>query len=78
MRGSPTIGFGGVYVMTQDNQIAALNAADGTLLWQESGSVALTGGFGVAAPAAGQGTIVAGYSSGELVAYRYENGRQLW
>lgn len=78
LRGSPTIGFGGVYVMTQDNQIAALNAADGTLLWQESGSVALTGVFGVAAPAAGQGTIVAGYSSGELVAYRYENGRQLW
>ncbi|WP_226018312.1 PQQ-like beta-propeller repeat protein [Novosphingobium sp. FKTRR1] len=78
LRGSPTIGFGGVYVMTQDNQIAALNSADGTLLWNESGSVALTGVFGVAAPAAGQGTIVAGYSSGELVAYRYENGRQLW
>jgi hypothetical protein len=34
--------------------------------------------FGVAAPAAGQGTVIAGYSSGELVAYRYENGRQLW
>jgi len=31
-----------------------------------------------AAPAAGQGTIVAGYSSGELTAYRYENGRNLW
>jgi outer membrane protein assembly factor BamB len=34
--------------------------------------------FGVAAPAVGQGTIVTGYSSGELVAYRYENGRGLW
>jgi outer membrane protein assembly factor BamB len=34
--------------------------------------------FGVAAPAAGQGTVIAGYSSGELTAYRYENGRQLW
>ena len=34
--------------------------------------------FGVAAPAAGQGTVIAGYSSGELVAYRYENGRKLW
>lgn len=78
LRGSPTISFGSVYVMTQDNQIVALNAADGTSQWNESGSVALTGVFGVAAPAAGQGTIVAGYSSGELVAYRYENGRQLW
>ena len=78
LRGSPTIAFGGVYVMTQDNQIIALNVADGSQLWSESASVAQTGVFGVAAAAAGQGTIVAGYSSGELVAYRYENGRQLW
>ena len=78
LRGSPTIGFGAVYVMTQDNQIHALNAADGTALWNETGSVEQAGVFGVAAPAAGQGTIVAGYSSGELVAYRYENGRNLW
>jgi outer membrane protein assembly factor BamB len=34
--------------------------------------------FGVAAPAAGNGTVVAGYSTGELIAYRYENGRELW
>jgi outer membrane protein assembly factor BamB len=34
--------------------------------------------FGVAAPASAQGTVVAGFSSGELNAYRYENGRSLW
>jgi len=78
LRGSPTIAFNAVYVMTQDNQIHALNAADGTRLWEESGSVEQAGVFGVAAPAAGQGTVIAGYSSGELVAYRYENGRTLW
>jgi outer membrane protein assembly factor BamB len=78
LRGSPTIGYGSVFVMTQDNQIAALNADTGATQWNESGSLAQTGVFGVAAPAVGQGTIVAGYSSGELIAYRYENGRQLW
>ncbi|MEM1050796.1 MAG: PQQ-binding-like beta-propeller repeat protein [Pseudomonadota bacterium] len=78
LRGSPTIAFGQLYVMTQDNQIIALNAADGALLWNESGSSTQSGVFGVAAPAAGQGTIIAGYSSGELSAYRYENGRTLW
>ncbi|WP_225009071.1 MULTISPECIES: outer membrane protein assembly factor BamB family protein [Novosphingobium] len=78
LRGAPTIAFGSVYAMTQDNQIIALNADDGVQQWNKSGSVALSGVFGVAAPAAGQGTIVAGYSSGELVAYRYENGRELW
>jgi outer membrane protein assembly factor BamB len=78
LRGSPTVGFGAVYVMTQDNQIVALDVADGKLLWTESGSTGQTSVFGVAAPAAGQGSVIAGYSSGELVAYRYENGRQLW
>jgi outer membrane protein assembly factor BamB len=78
LRGSPTIGFNAVYVMTQDNQLHALNAADGTVLWSESGSQGQAGVFGVAAPAAGQGTVIAGYSTGELVAYRYENGRTLW
>ena len=78
LRGSPTIAFNSVFVMTQDNQIHALNTADGSPIWQESGSSAQAGVFGVAAPAAGQGTVLAGYSSGELVAYRYENGRVLW
>lgn len=78
LRGFPTVAFGQVMVMTQDNQILALNATDGVVLWNENASVGQTNVFGVAAPAAGQGTIVAGYSSGELVAYRYENGRQLW
>ncbi len=78
MRGSPTIAFNSVFAMTQDNQIHALNADDGKLLWNESGSASQAGVYGVAAPAAGQGTVIAGYSSGEVVAYRYENGRTLW
>lgn len=78
LRGSPTIAFGQVFVMTQDNQIISLDARNGDLLWNESGSTTQSGVFGVAAPAAGQGTVIAGYSSGELSAYRYENGRILW
>ena len=78
LRGSPTIAFGLVFVMTQDNQIHALNTEDGTSGWNQSASSGQTGVFGVGAPAAGQGTVVAGFSTGELIAYRYENGRQLW
>jgi outer membrane protein assembly factor BamB len=78
LRGSPTIAFGQLFVMTQDNQIISLNIADGSLVWDESGSTTQSGVFGVAAPSAGQGTVIAGYSSGELSAYRYENGRTLW
>jgi outer membrane protein assembly factor BamB len=78
LRGSPTIAFGQLFVMTQDNQLISLKTEDGSLVWDESGSNTQSGVFGVAAPAAGQGSIVAGYSSGELTAYRYENGRSLW
>ncbi|MXO89755.1 outer membrane protein assembly factor BamB family protein [Pontixanthobacter aquaemixtae] len=78
LRGAPTIAFNSAYVMTQDNQIFALSITDGSILWQESGSSTQAGVFGVAAPSAGQGSIIAGYSSGELAAYRYENGRTLW
>lgn len=78
LRGSPTIAFNAVYAMTQDNQVVALKADDGSVLWTVSGSTGQSGVFGVAAPAVGQGTVVAGFSTGELVAYRYENGRTLW
>ena len=78
LRGSPTVAFNAVYVMTMDNRIHALNAEDGKQLWNESGSSGQTGVFGVAAPAAGSGTVIAGYSTGEIAAYRYENGRTLW
>lgn len=78
LRGAPTLSNGNVYVMTQDNQIYALSQTDGSVQWNEAGTVGLAGIFGVAAPSAGQGTVIAGYSSGELTAYRYENGRNLW
>ncbi|KGB54576.1 Pyrrolo-quinoline quinone precursor [Sphingopyxis sp. LC81] len=78
LRGAPTIAFGGVYVISQDNQIFALNAADGAVQWQATASMEAGSVFGAASPAAGQGTIVAGFSSGEVQAYRYENGRDLW
>ena len=78
LRGSPTVAYNSVFVMTMDNQLWSLNAADGAPLWNESASTGQTGVFGVAAPAAGQGTVISGYSTGELIAYRYENGRQLW
>lgn len=78
LRGAPTIAYDSVYVLSQDNQLFALNAADGKVSWTESGSLETQGVFGVAAPAVAQGTVVAGFSSGELNAYRYENGRSLW
>lgn len=78
LRGAPSFGIGDVFAMSSDNQIFALKASDGSVEWTEAGATELAGVFGVAAPAVAQGTVVAGFSSGELNAYRYENGRVLW
>ena len=78
LRGAPTIANDTVYVMSQDSQLFALNAANGATRWTGAGSFELAGVFGIAAPAFAQSTVVAGFSSGELTAYRYENGQVVW
>ncbi len=78
LRGSPTVASDAVYVMSQDNQIYSLKTADGTTNWSQAASLEIAGVFGTASPAFAQGTVVAGFSSGELNAYRYENGRPVW
>lgn len=78
LRGAPTVVSDAVYVVSQDNQLYALNPADGSLRWNGIGTLEQAGVFGSAAPAVAQGTVVAGFSSGELTAYRYENGRVVW
>ena len=78
LRGAPTIGNDNVYVISQDSQLYALNAANGETRWSGSGAFEQAGVFGSAAPAFAQSTVVAGFSSGELTAYRYENGQVVW
>jgi outer membrane protein assembly factor BamB len=78
LRGAPTVALGNVYALSQDNQLFALRASDGNSEWSEAAAISIAGVFGVAAPSVGQGTVVAGFSSGDLNAYRYENGRTVW
>jgi outer membrane protein assembly factor BamB len=78
LRGSPTVVGDTVYAITQDNQIYSLKTSDGSTNWSQAAALEIAGFFGTASPAVGQGTVVAGFSSGELNAYRYENGRLVW
>ena len=78
LRGGPAIDGDTIYVMTQDNQIFSLKAADGKTNWSNAAALEIAGVFGSGAPAVARGTVVAGFSSGELNAYRYENGRIVW
>jgi outer membrane protein assembly factor BamB len=78
LRGAPTVAGDALYVVSQDNQIYSLKTADGSTNWSEAASLELAGVFGSGSPAFARGTVVAGFSSGELNAYRYENGRLVW
>jgi outer membrane protein assembly factor BamB len=78
LRGAPTVAGDALYVISQDNQIYSLKTANGETNWSNAASLEIAGVFGTAAPAFAQGTVVAGFSSGELNAYRYENGRLVW
>jgi outer membrane protein assembly factor BamB len=78
LRGSPSIANGSIYVMSADNQIYALAETDGSTQWTASGPLETAGVFGTGAPAIARATVVAGFSSGDLNAYRYENGRVVW
>ena len=78
LRGAPMVAGDTAYVMSQDNQLYSLKAADGTTNWSATAAVEIAGVFGTAAPAFDRGTVVAGFSSGELNAYRFENGRLVW
>jgi outer membrane protein assembly factor BamB len=78
LRGAPTVANDTVYTLSQDSQLYALNAENGENRWSGAGSFELAGVFGSAAPAFAQSTLVAGFASGELTAYRYENGQVVW
>lgn len=78
LRGSPTVVGDTLYVISQDNQIYSLKTADGATNWSQAAALEIAGVFGTASPAVAQGTVIAGFSSGELNAYRYENGRLVW
>jgi outer membrane protein assembly factor BamB len=78
LRGAPSVAYDSVFVMSQDNQIYSLRATNGETIWSAAASLEIAGVFGTASPAVAQGTVVAGFSSGELNAFRYENGRALW
>jgi outer membrane protein assembly factor BamB len=78
LRGAPTVIGDTLYVVSQDNQIYSLKTADGATNWSAAAALEIAGVFGTGSPAVAQGTVVAGFSSGELNAYRYENGRLVW
>jgi outer membrane protein assembly factor BamB len=78
VRGSPTVFGDRVFAISIDNKLHALAAVDGETLWDYAGIAETAGLLGGTSPSAAQDIVVAPFSSGDLVALRTDNGRQLW
>ncbi len=77
-RSAPTIAGGRVHVVTLDNILVAVSAANGEARWDVPGLRETAGLVGGAAPAADATTVIAPYSSGDIIAIRGESGCQIW
>lgn len=74
----PQTDFEKVIVQTADGNVTALAASDGQSLWVYDRSVPVLTLRGTSTPAVQQGVIVAGFSSGKLVALDAERGLVAW
>jgi outer membrane protein assembly factor BamB len=77
-RAAPTVGDGRVFAVTIDGQLHALDIQNGSRLWTHTSSGESAGFYGMASPALSGGVLVAGFTSGEVVALRADTGRVLW
>jgi outer membrane protein assembly factor BamB len=75
---APTISDGRVFVMTLENRLVAYDAVHGTRLWDYAGLAQTAALVGAASPAAANGIVVPGFTSGELDALLVENGSPSW
>ncbi|MBM09290.1 MAG: pyrrolo-quinoline quinone [Magnetovibrio sp.] len=78
MRSAPTVREGRLFVITMNNELYALNAQNGEVIWQHRGLPEIASVLGGASPAVDKDVVIAPYTSGELIALKVENGRVLW
>lgn len=78
VRSAPSIYGGRLFVLTADNKLTALAQDDGRVLWQHYAFLEAVSLLGKAAPALDNGIGIAVFASGEIVAFRPENGSLLW
>lgn len=78
VRSAPAVYGGRLFVLTADNKLTALAQDDGRVLWQHYAFLESVSLLGKAAPALDKGIGVAVFASGEIIAFRPENGSLLW
>jgi outer membrane protein assembly factor BamB len=75
---APTVADGRVYVVDVDDELLTFNVANGTPDWTYQALTEPARMLVASSPAVSNGTLVASFASGELVALREDNGTELW
>jgi outer membrane protein assembly factor BamB len=78
LRAAPTVADNRIYVVSIDNQMSALNAANGDILWHQEGIAESATLMGASSPAVSGDAVVIAYNSGEIFDLRVQNGRISW
>ncbi len=78
LRGGVTLAQNRLYIQTARNRLVTLDADTGALVWSHEAGESNVRFAGVPSPAYANEVLVAGYASGELVAYNAFSGAILW
>ncbi len=78
IRSAPTAKDGRIYVTTVSNEVFALSASDGEIVWKFRGVSESAGLLSNTSPAIDGGYVVVPYTSGDLVAFRESDGGPVW
>jgi outer membrane protein assembly factor BamB len=78
MHASPTLFQGRLYAVSVDNELFALNADTGAIEWSYRGLAESARILSSSSPAVAGEVVVAPFASGEVIAFRLQNGRPLW
>ncbi|MTI05496.1 hypothetical protein E1180_08195 [Roseibium denhamense] len=77
-RGAPVAGAGHVIVVTQSNEVYAINEADGTVAWTYAGIEETAGLLSAANPAIAGNRVIVPFSSGEIMSIDIKSGEPAW
>jgi outer membrane protein assembly factor BamB len=75
---APTVRKGRVYVVSQDSRLQVLSSEDGTRTWEHLAITEQASILAASSPAVSDQVVVAGFSSGEVVALNNINGSVIW
>ena len=75
---APLIYRGLIYFISADNRLFAVDFENGNTLWSFQTTVEAKKSIYTASPVAFENIIIAPFSNGELIAFRYDDGLPLW